>query len=376
MSHAKLLARITARPEVFGGKPIVRDMRISVELVLSLLAQGITQEELLQDYPRLEPEDIRACIAYAHAVVAGDFPDAMSVAEPSRNQALAEMLAGDFYDGRLDFKSRNMPKAMGWELMPEVAATKRLLAGGVSYQALRQFLTFTCAMDRARDSNRLWQRAVALFQSRPEVFSPADAAATSPKQLRAVLVESGVSQRHGPDADAWHDIACSLVTAAGPALCRVIDCGAGDAQELLRELKGKDAAGRSRFPLLRGPKIGSVWVRIMAHPGGAKIDRIETIPVAVDVQVRRPTENLGVANTKGMATAKAKPIIQCAWRDAVGNGNSKGPRNIAGTCAALDPALWVFGKYGCSHCKKEDRRVQFGRACGHCQATFPNQPNA
>ena len=59
MTHSKLLARITARPDVFGGKPIVRDMRISVELILSLLAQGVSQEELLQNYPRLEPEDIR-----------------------------------------------------------------------------------------------------------------------------------------------------------------------------------------------------------------------------------------------------------------------------------------------------------------------------
>ena len=80
MTHAKLLARITARPDVFGGKPIIRDMRISVELILSLLAQGVPQEELLQDYPRLEPEDIRACVAYAHAVVAGDSLAAVSVA--------------------------------------------------------------------------------------------------------------------------------------------------------------------------------------------------------------------------------------------------------------------------------------------------------
>ena len=36
-----LLKRITARPDVFGGKPIIRDMRISVELILSLLAQGV-----------------------------------------------------------------------------------------------------------------------------------------------------------------------------------------------------------------------------------------------------------------------------------------------------------------------------------------------
>ena len=79
-AHQELLQRITARPEVFGGKPIIRDLRISVELVLSLLCQGVTQEELLADYPQLEAEDIRACIAYAHAVIAGDNLSAVSVA--------------------------------------------------------------------------------------------------------------------------------------------------------------------------------------------------------------------------------------------------------------------------------------------------------
>ena len=78
--NGKLLGRITARPDVFGGKPIVRDMRISVELILSLLSQGATQEELLDDYPGLEAEDIRACIAYAHTVIAGDTLAPVSVA--------------------------------------------------------------------------------------------------------------------------------------------------------------------------------------------------------------------------------------------------------------------------------------------------------
>ena len=79
MAHTKLLARITARADVFGGKPIVRGMRIPVELILSLLAQGETPEEILADYPGLEAEDIRACIAYAHAVVADDTLAAVSV---------------------------------------------------------------------------------------------------------------------------------------------------------------------------------------------------------------------------------------------------------------------------------------------------------
>lgn len=79
-TNHEVLNRITARPEVFGGKPIIRDMRISVELILSLMSQGATQDELLDDYPELEPEDIRACIAYAHTVIAGDTLASVSVA--------------------------------------------------------------------------------------------------------------------------------------------------------------------------------------------------------------------------------------------------------------------------------------------------------
>ena len=66
-ANQELMKRITARPDVFGGKPIIRDMRISVELILSLLSQGADLDELLDDYPGLEPEDVHACIAYARA---------------------------------------------------------------------------------------------------------------------------------------------------------------------------------------------------------------------------------------------------------------------------------------------------------------------
>ena len=81
MTNTELLSRITSRPDVFGGKPIIRDMRISVELVLSLLTQGVTPEGIMQDHPGLEPDDIRACTAYAHAVIAKDTLSAISVAE-------------------------------------------------------------------------------------------------------------------------------------------------------------------------------------------------------------------------------------------------------------------------------------------------------
>lgn len=79
MLDESLLKRITVNPEIFGGKPIIRGMRISVELILSLLAQGESQEMILDDYPDLEPDDIRACLAYAHAVIAHDSLDVVQV---------------------------------------------------------------------------------------------------------------------------------------------------------------------------------------------------------------------------------------------------------------------------------------------------------
>lgn len=79
--RSDLLRRITARPDVFGGKPIIRDMRISVEFILGLLAQGVTPEDILDDYPDLEPDDIRACTAYAHAVIARETLSAVTVVE-------------------------------------------------------------------------------------------------------------------------------------------------------------------------------------------------------------------------------------------------------------------------------------------------------
>jgi uncharacterized protein (DUF433 family) len=79
MADQTLLERITVKPDIFGGKPIIRGLRISVELVLSLLAQGETAESILADYLDLEPDDILACLAYAHAVIAHDSLDAVRV---------------------------------------------------------------------------------------------------------------------------------------------------------------------------------------------------------------------------------------------------------------------------------------------------------
>jgi uncharacterized protein (DUF433 family) len=70
MNEADLLRRITVNPKIFGGKPIIRGRRLAVEHVLGMLAAGDTPETILEGYGWLEPEDVRACLAYAHRVVA------------------------------------------------------------------------------------------------------------------------------------------------------------------------------------------------------------------------------------------------------------------------------------------------------------------
>ena len=65
-----LLNRITFNKNVLCGKPLIRGLRISVEMILELLAKGATEEEILHDYPQLEPNDLRAALLYAHHMVA------------------------------------------------------------------------------------------------------------------------------------------------------------------------------------------------------------------------------------------------------------------------------------------------------------------
>ncbi|MGC9347220.1 MAG: DUF433 domain-containing protein [Anaerolineae bacterium] len=59
------LDRITFDPDVLGGKACIRGMRISVALVVNLIANGMTREEIMAEYPDLEPMDIQQALKYA-----------------------------------------------------------------------------------------------------------------------------------------------------------------------------------------------------------------------------------------------------------------------------------------------------------------------
>lgn len=64
-----LIKRITLNPDVCIGKPTIRNMRYPVEMILDLLSAGMTTEDLIEDYPALEVDDIKASLLFASKLV-------------------------------------------------------------------------------------------------------------------------------------------------------------------------------------------------------------------------------------------------------------------------------------------------------------------
>lgn len=67
-----LLNRITTNPKILAGKPTIRGMRLSVEQIIKMLARGISNEAIINEYPFLEQDDIRACLMFAAQKISTD----------------------------------------------------------------------------------------------------------------------------------------------------------------------------------------------------------------------------------------------------------------------------------------------------------------
>lgn len=74
------LERVALDPEVMAGKPVIRGTRVPVELIVRMLAQGVSEESILAEYTSLQPEDVRAALAYAAQALSSEdvFPLAAS----------------------------------------------------------------------------------------------------------------------------------------------------------------------------------------------------------------------------------------------------------------------------------------------------------
>jgi hypothetical protein len=114
-----------------------------------------------------------------------------------------------------------------------------------------------------------------------------------------------------------------------------------------------------------------MWVRMLAYPGGARVSSLDAVPVAVDVQVRKVTEYLGVTDTGNTDLDIARPLIQAAWAQDVSAEGTLGPPGLDDSAAALDPALWFWAKWGCTYCERVRRREPIAAPCKQCR--FPTR---
>jgi uncharacterized protein (DUF433 family) len=74
------LDRITFDPNIMGGRACIRGMRVTVSLILDLVANGMTTDEIIRDYPYLEPEDIQQALRYAAWLAEESFHELQTVA--------------------------------------------------------------------------------------------------------------------------------------------------------------------------------------------------------------------------------------------------------------------------------------------------------
>lgn len=281
---------------------------------------------------------------------------------------IAGSIVEDYYRGRFDLSARNnLPSATSWSTTPQVECVQYLRDIEATDRSILLYLTFLAAIDRARDSERLWWSGLELYENHPEVFDPLGLLGLSCEQLSELLSNSNVSKNNEQDPQAWLEIAQTIALESNCPVSRLIYGKSVDAKHLLKDLGTRGDNGKNRFPLLSGSKTSRTWIRLLARPGDAKITHLDALPIAVDAHVNLATHNLGMVKKENLDKTQLTEYIQSVWRSAVATNKIEEPDDFQSTCAGLDPALSFFGRYGCGHCDKVGKPIRMGLACNHCR---------
>ncbi len=281
---------------------------------------------------------------------------------------IAGLIVEDFYQSRFDLSARkNLPAATSWDTLPQVECVKYLREADTSNQTILLYLTLLGAIDRARDSERLWWGGLELYESHPQVFDPLGLLAISVDELTEYLGEFNVTQNTERDPQAWLEIARTIALESNCPVSRVIYGKTVDAKHLMKDLGTRGESGHNRFPLLSGQKTSMNWIRLLARPGNANIAHLNSLPISVDAHVSRATHNLGMVKPDKLDGSNDSNYIQSVWRSAVATIQIEQPDDFQSSCAGLNPALAFFGRFGCGHCDKIGKPVRIGLACNHCK---------
>jgi endonuclease III len=204
------------------------------------------------------------------------------------------------------------------------------------------YLTYVIAIDFQTDAAKLWKRSRELYEREPNLFDPEVITKTSLSTLRSVVRSLGARYPNGA-ATGWKKISRIL-----------LDRRQGDPRNITpKPLKLSEVRARiSEFPYLRGRKLNNFYIRAMGENQLFKIEDLDNLSVAVDIQVARITFYTGVIKADRdfcgcIHNEPIRPVIENAWYQAT--------RGLGIPAWCVDEPLWSVGSKLCSK-----------RACGRC----------
>lgn len=259
-----------------------------------------------------------------------------------RAREVAEKLHAAFAPGGPGvFGERGMPE----DLLPE----------GVSEGSREHlnFLTLTISVDYLRDAVRLWQSARIAWnnESTRYLFDPAAVVRTGLEQVKKDLTNVGIALRPTRDSKAWFGIGRTLACKWNSDVKKFLaDCSFHGPTILARISHDGEVSSSGwtfDFPLLRGPKIGSLWVRTLRDNALLELTGLEDVPIPVDVHVMRATLCSGAIRGRYSGSLEQlKRTVRDVWRLATEDCHHADGRPMI--ALDIDEPLWTLSRLGCS----------------------------
>ena len=222
--------------------------------------------------------------------------------------------------------------------MPEDALPVRVERGS---EAHLRFITLTVAIDYMRDADALW------LSGRQTLADPATAWLYEPEAVAAAGIGAvidamqvhGLSKKPTQDAQTWQSVSTTLARHFLGEVGVLLRRARFDAPGLLALLRDRTLV--PGFPFLRGPKIGPLWIRMLHDNCAVALERLERIPLPVDIHTAAATLQLACVRAEPYSGdfAPLREAIQRVWRQAL-EGTGHYPLQ-------LDEPLWHLSRAGC-----------------------------
>lgn len=223
----------------------------------------------------------------------------------------------------------------GHTTMPEDTLPLGVERGSLEH---RMFITLTVSIDYMRDAEALWAASRGAFEDKDTryLFYPQEVALVEPARVVRDLQRSGVALRPSQDGHIRRSVALTFLQKWRGDPLNLVRVSAHDARQVLGMVRNEQG-----FPFLRGPKISSLWVRMLRDNVGLRMTSMDQVPIPMDIHIGRATLSTGVLRGRFRATLEQiRPFVEEAW-----------VRGLEGTRFVpldIDEPLWHLSRYGCS----------------------------